>query len=257
LSPNTDLDVTDSNLEDVLDRLRCDGALESSGQLTLDPRRAAQRYAAFLEQEPTLGALKMIQAGVALGAAQIEVKPPGVGWRVSFASPQLRPEILLALSQPSLAETLTAAELRAWLHIQGAWLLAVASGDPRVELKIRCPSHRLLWTMADGSFTQQLVDDSSTRPGWARLTVEGRPSSWWSSTVDHAREIAKRCALCPVPIKLEKGLLQPAPLTGLPQYPFAPMLRDAADRWATVRSYFSTHRIRLASRKFGHEGFKC
>ena len=224
-------------LQETLAGLEHDGRLDSSGHFTIDPHQAARKYQQFLNAEPALPLLKMIQAGVALEASEIRVSLLRTGWSVECKLGSLGDAAVEAL-RGSVNPARRGAE-----HLQVGWQMALAGGGAQVTLEAVGRASRIRWTSSHGAFEP---DDSPF--GSAQSTVTLSEEGGWQGIFTHLRRragllatLANRCSLCPVQIVLDGDFINPVwpPPPAPPAYPLRPSKRDFTDGVNIVRSFFS------------------
>lgn len=143
-------------IDDVMQHLQREAVLDSQGEFSLDLQAEAARMSLFVQQEPCLWLLKGVQAAVAAGATEVNIRlnrsrfelsfQPSLGaGPASFDSPSnwcrhLRTAVTLALAGPSQGVQLNHAD-----HL----LIGTPVASPGVCLRVLRPK-RSWWQFADG-----------------------------------------------------------------------------------------------------------
>lgn len=179
-------------LDDLMDSLQQEGALESQGEFSLDLRGEALKMAQFQQQEPGLWLLKGVQAAVASGASEVRIRLSRKRFDLAFQpGPQAGPA------------SLESEEL--WCrHLRMALTLALAAAPQSLGL-------------SQGE--EQLLGPPCPEPldqAGVYLWMQRPKRSWWKFSDPDlaavASGLARRCAFCPIPVKVDgRDMLYPAP----------------------------------------------
>lgn len=175
-------------LDPILDALRSEGRLESSGVFSLDLEQASAKLAEFQLAEPAQYALRLVAAAVAGGAEEFSLRGrvfscDGPG----FAREELSQ--LFAALVSSDPDKLALRELASGLN--AARLLY-----PEVELRTRDALLRI-----EGA---RLALEEAPFVGGARVTLSGGKKSLWPWRAPEESLVRKRCSLAPL-----RGLFKP------------------------------------------------
>jgi hypothetical protein len=227
----------DLTLNDLVQGLRSQGTVESSGEFTLNAERAEEKLKAFQLQNPYFYVLKLIQAAVTSGADRIDVSydPSKVRLKHNGVPPtrnQLDDLLTYLFLSKSDGED---PELRPLRHLAGGLNSAVAcqarsltiecvregeryaktwgAGEYRMERRGTAEGRSLQFTLhreSDGSGESQ--KHRLRVPIWellrgSRVSLDKEAAAVWD-----------RCLFCPVPILLN-GKSMNRDRFGEPRYP--------------------------------------
>ena len=233
------------SLEQTVAALEHDGRLDSTGHFTISPHVEAKKYQKFLESEPALPILKMVQAGVALGARQVHIHASLTGWSARLVLARLNPGALECLRDSGHSLRTSESERRGSRHLRVGWQMAVAGGG-RASLTAVGPTARLRWDFQDGVFEPEYSEQRADE-AWVELSVSGGSGQWLKILKVFARRfhlqsvLTNRCCLCPVQIVLGGQAIRPhwPPPPLPPGYPFKPTVPGLTERLKVTRSLFS------------------
>lgn len=226
------------NVDDYIDELGDQGQLDSSHHFTIDPVAALRKYRDLLKAHPVLHIVKLIQAGVALGATSVEVTNPADYIRVLYHLPRHSPQ-LDGLAQPAAP---VPEQLRIPLQ------LALATQPAALDLFYVSPQGGWVGTLGQPK-RPQLAETGSTR---FAITIHRKSLSFWGRLLPDAetqKELSSRCGFATVPITLDGRRLNGGGFRNLPglEYPEMPrgslLQRSQFDsRYPVLAAHFSLER---------------
>lgn len=197
------------SLDSLLEGLIAEGQFESAGSFTLSLESAREKLAAFLLETPEDCVLKLIQAGVALGARQLSLTVRPGRMRVDMFGATVSPDHLSQILGLLLADRCPVGLRHLALAINTAILtqpngVALSSWDGQ---RGRC----LEWK-GTARRTREL-NCPGQRP-YCTFEVRRNPVgmfNWWGSNPEQNLVRARAC-WCPIPIYLNGRWLAPPPL---------------------------------------------
>lgn len=179
-------------LDDLMDSLQQEGALESQGEFSLDLRGEALKMAQFQQQEPGLWLLKGVQAAVASGASEVCIRLSRKRFDLAFQP------------GPQAGQATLESEERWCRHLRMALTLALAAAPQ--SLGLSQGEEQLLGPPCPDPLDQAGV----------HLWIQRPKRSWWKFSDPDlaavASGLARRCAFCPIPVRVDgRDMLYPAP----------------------------------------------
>lgn len=214
------------SLSDLVQDLQREAVPESSGVFTLDPSVAEEKLQNFALVEPEDYLLKLVQAGVALGASRIDIQSKPAAMEMLWHDASLQaddlPGLMGHLLSPQGSRHLRhlAAGLRGSVAVRPDYLLIESGQGER--------AFRRSWT--DGSWNSQPIpgrSDEFTRLYLRRdlARILGKLSTSLRDFVNgrstrNAEESALRsCSqFFPIPLTINGQTIEPSPF-GSPRYP--------------------------------------
>lgn len=219
-----------SELQQVLDCLRSQGTLDSSGVFSIDLRKALPKLEKFQLPRPYFGLLKVIQSGVAAGAHQFNVRTTPAGITIEHdGDPPEKDELadlltyLMAPDHPSEARSLRdlAIAVNTTLALGGSWV-EVAVRDQEGGARNRWLNRQENRQLEDPGPLHSEMRVRFTLKRTAAQAVKGAlglahkdVGALFRNSRDVMDEDQKvlydRCRHCPVPIVLNGKPLPPSP----------------------------------------------
>ena len=223
-----------SELESLLLAEACQGKLDSSGQFTLDEKRALLKLKGFSLPRATLWVVKVVQAAVVAKCASLRIRQTRTDTEFFFESPHCPwtfeiIEKLFFEFQPDESRDLT--------HLKQA-LWTVAGGDAR-PFQWHQPgrSESLIWT------GQGFLRLATPPEPILRLTVSHRPLRqnlpWDNQPAAKARQEARldlltRAHMCPIPLWLDDQRIDAVQAN--PNHGYGPTSYPLAIQWGHADS---------------------
>lgn len=187
-----------------IDHLLEEGEVESSGVFTLDTAKALEKLAAFQFADRSFWVLKLVQAGVSLGASAMFVRLQKSEAQITFESVDSEfPEM------PKFFSRVAREPVRGWQHFKRAlWSLAVAGR------KVECswPGEDFAW-----SWEGEWIRRPAVRGKNLVVRVGGQGARW---NADLLTTLSQRAFLCPVPLVVDGRPMQG--LQGCPEHGLSP-----------------------------------
>lgn len=188
------------NIDHFIQQQKARGALDSSGNFSVNPFKAREKMAAFQTQDPNFYLLRFVQAGVALRSKSISIR---LGWEsvvVRFEEP--------ALDSFSLEEVQSGFG-RAYAKASGDALSFFLNGVH--SLMAQAPNRLLLrWCYGEGQARRLMVSEHGMEvleereaPARCDFSLEVERKVKRTRVMDEIRALYGRCGCCPVPILVD------------------------------------------------------
>ncbi|MCA9790248.1 MAG: hypothetical protein KC910_00575 [Candidatus Eremiobacteraeota bacterium] len=186
--------MDESNFQSFLEYQRARGALDSSGGFTIDYSKARIKLGRYQLDDQAAYLLKLVQAGVALGAEDIEIRLASRSVQVDFVGTESSlsaGEFIELLQKPIMAGRPKAHDFLA-SGLNAAQASKVSVRDTRAGWRLE---------LTEGvELTEEQPEEA------ARLAIEiTRASSSLSAAARaaEAKALTDRCQFCPVEVKLD------------------------------------------------------